>query len=244
MTIMITILWIILWGVGILVGLFLFTWLCGFLFSFDFVPLGVKHIFVKIFFPIVCFLLGVDLVVHGKENIPRYKGKRGYAIIANHQSMFDILVIGSVFRDPVAFVAKKEISKWPFIGIWTKTLGSSFIDRDNLRQSYEAVMVKGATNIKNGLAMTVFPAGTRSKKNEVQDFKPGSLRIATSNKAPIVPVTIIDGFKAAKAGFFHRVKVHVHVHPMLEYADYEGLSSFAVAKKVQAIVEEPIKALK
>ncbi|MGL5042504.1 MAG: lysophospholipid acyltransferase family protein [Culicoidibacterales bacterium] len=228
---------------GIAVIIFLFCWILAFAFAGPKVPLALKHILVKTMFPVVNYLLGVDIIVHGKENIPNFKGKKGYAIVANHQSMFDILIIGATFPDPVAFVAKKEISKWPFIGIWTKTLGSAFIDRNNLRQSYEAVMVTGANNIKNGLAMTIFPAGTRSRKNEVQDFKPGSFRIATSNQAPILPITLVDGFKAVDASFFKRVKVHVYVHPMMEYSDYEGLSAFAVAKKAQLIVTAPMLTL-
>lgn len=220
---------------------FLLLWLCGYLFAPKFVPLTLKHIYVKWLFPVFCFFTGNDIIIHGKENRLRTRSKTGYAVISNHQSMFDILVLGAVIRDPMGFVAKKEIQKWPFVGIWTKTIGSAFIDRDNLRQSYDAVMKKGVENIRNGMAMSIFPAGTREQQNKKQDFKPGSFKMATTVQAPILPVTLVNSFCAPKANFFKRNKIHVFIHPVIEYEAYKDLTTHALAKKVEEIVAKPFQ---
>lgn len=236
---------ILLWIVkiaGSLLAAFLIIWLYGYLVQAKFLPHWMRYWPVPILARLVSFVCGVDIEIHGKENLPHYKSKKGYAIVANHQSMFDIIILAVVSKDPIAFIAKKEIEKIPFLGTWAKTIGCPYIDRKNLRQSYGAVMVEGSQNIEKGIAMAIFPAGTRSHNNEVLDFKAGSFKMATSIGAPILPVTIIDAFRSNDANIFKRVKVSVYIHPLIEKSDYETMSSFELAKSTQAEITKPITA--
>ncbi len=43
--------------------------------------------------------------------------------------------------------------------------------------------------------MVVFPEGTRSKGEQIGEFKAGSFKLATKSKVPIVPVTIDGSYK-------------------------------------------------
>lgn len=233
--------WIFILGfIGAIIGLVLLIWLCAYIFALNFIPTWLRHLPVRILAPLVCWVCGVDLEIIGKENLPETKGKRGYGVVANHSSMFDAIVIAAVIKDPIAFIAKKEISTWPFVGRWARTIGCPFIDRKNLRQSYSAVMVDGANNIKKGMAMMIFPAGTRSLSNKVFDFKPGSFKMATSVDAPILPISLIDVHKSAKSSFFKRITVKVYVHPWIESETYKEMSSFELAKSTQSLIEKPI----
>src|SRR5688500_7409280 len=46
-------------------------------------------------------------------------------IISNHLSYVDGVVLSSIF--PVVFVSKREVMKWPVIGLWTALCGTIFI---------------------------------------------------------------------------------------------------------------------
>jgi len=62
---------------------------------------------------------------------------RAVLFISNHVSWVDIVVIGSI--QPVAFVAKSEVRKWPLVGITAKIQRTVFVDRARRRQAADAV---------------------------------------------------------------------------------------------------------
>lgn len=199
-----------------------------------------KQNLAKAILRIATFFVGMRVEVEGAENVPMFGGEKGYAVIANHQSNLDILVLAGFIKDPLGFMAKIEIQKWPVIGVWAKAIGCTFIDRKNLRQSYGIVMGETREHIKEGLAMTVFPAGTRSKSNEVLPFKAGAFKVATASDAPILPVTLVDVYKASNASLFKPVRVKMIVHPLITADTYKEMKSFDLAQMVQDIVEEPL----
>jgi len=231
------------WFVKILVVcvmIVLVAWVYGLLVRPSFVPYVFRYFPLWLVAKFLCFIGGVDIELIERDNLPQTKGKRGYAIIANHQSNWDAIILVAVFRDPVSFIAKKELARIPVLGTWGKTLRCPFIDRKNLRQSYSALMVSGANNIKEGIAMIIFPTGTRSQNQDVGDFKAGSFKMATEIGAPILPVTLTDVYKVKKGNIFKRTKVKVHVHPWIEQSDYEQITSFELAKQTQNIIAEAL----
>ena len=230
------ILWVIAFIIAIPIVFVVFVWLASFIFQLTSITNGVKHRFVKVILRIACFVLGIDVEVIGKEHIPDYKGEKGLAIIANHQSNFDILVLGGYLKGPIGFMAKIEIASWPIIGRWARIIGCTFIDRKNLRQSYGVVMGQTRENIAKGMGMVVFPAGTRSKNNEVLPFKVGSFKVATASGAPILPVSLVDVYKAPKANIFKRLKVKMIVHPVITEDEYKEMKSFDLAKQVEETI--------
>ncbi|MGL4982227.1 MAG: lysophospholipid acyltransferase family protein [Treponemataceae bacterium] len=127
------------------------------------------------------------VTVEGEENIIQ---DRSVVFVANHQSFFDIACMLGYIRKPFAFVAKKEVKKIPLIPAWMELMHCVFIDRNNPRQSLQA-MSQAIGNVKNGYSLVIFPEGTRTKTGEVQEFKAGSFKLALKSKAPIIPVTIL-----------------------------------------------------
>lgn len=61
----------------------------------------------------------------------------GTIIISNHLGYLDGIVLASIF--PVVFVSKREVKKWPVIGLWAILCGTIFIDRQ--RQNQIGVLV-------------------------------------------------------------------------------------------------------
>lgn len=133
----------------------------------------------------------MNVTIKGKENIP----ERACCFIGNHTSILDIPLLMDSAGRAMGFIAKKEMLKTPVIGYWMQQYHCVPLDRENARSAIKVIQ-QGAENIKNGYSMCIFPEGTRSKDGKLQEFKKGSLKLATKAKAPIVPVAIDRAYRA------------------------------------------------
>ncbi|MFV0341756.1 MAG: lysophospholipid acyltransferase family protein [Anaerocolumna sp.] len=137
-------------------------------------------------FKMILFICGTKKTVIGKENIPK---DLAVLYVSNHRSYFDILLGYTTVPNLTGFVAKKEMSKLPFISIWMRFMNCLFLDRDNVREGLKTIL-KGVEHIHNGYSIFISPEGTRSQNEEMLPFKEGSLKMAEKSGCPIIPVTI------------------------------------------------------
>ena len=162
-------------------------------------------------------ITGTKVTVTGRENIPK---TGGMAFVSNHCGYFDIILMLAYSGRQFGFVAKKELIYLPFLNFWVYILGGLFIDRKNVRKAIRTIN-KGVQRIKSGHGMIIFPEGTRSKGRGLLPFHPGSLKIATSAEAPIVPVAIEGSYDIfEKNGRFAKAFVKL---TFLESIDTAGL---------------------
>lgn len=146
-------------------------------------------------------LAGAKVFVEGAEHVP-VSGP--VLFVCNHQGNFDIPLLLGYIPKPIAFIAKVEAKKIPFISSWMTMMGCVFMKRNNLRQSLEAIQ-EGSMVLKTGRSLVIFPEGTRSKSSRLGPFKPGSLKLALQAQVPIVPVTINGTYKLMeRQGFLIR----------------------------------------
>ncbi|MEN2465237.1 lysophospholipid acyltransferase family protein [Ornithinibacillus sp. JPR2-1] len=180
---------------------------------------------------------GTNVLLTGSEKIP--DGPVLY--VANHQGLFDILAFLGYLDKPVGFIAKKEINKLPIIRTWMGLLNCVFIDREDRRQSMKAIN-QGIENLKNGHSLVIFPEGTRSRGNKLNEFKPGSLRLATKAKVPIVPVTINGTYKMLEEGngLVQSSSITMTIHDSIFPEEYASLKNADLAKQLQNIVESAL----
>jgi 1-acyl-sn-glycerol-3-phosphate acyltransferase len=127
----------------------------------------------------------------------------------------------------------------PFIGTWMVQLNCLFMDRKNVRQSVKAIS-EGAQLLQNGTSLVIFPEGTRSKGDEMAEFKAGSFKLATKSGVPIIPVTINGSYKIMEQqGFWIKpANVHIEVHPPIYPQKQEAKD---LAKLSQHIIKEGVK---
>jgi 1-acyl-sn-glycerol-3-phosphate acyltransferase len=95
---------------------------------------------------------------------------RGRAVlfVSNHVSWVDIVVIGSI--QPVAFVAKSEVRKWPLIGVTADMQRTVFVDRARRHQTADAI-AGIVERLKSGTSVVLFAEGTSSDGNRVLPFR-------------------------------------------------------------------------
>lgn len=129
----------------------------------------------------------ITVNIEGKENIPK---EDGFVFISNHQGYADIIVILHMMEGrQVGFIAKESLAKVPYFGKWIKSIRGVFIKRGDAREALRSIQ-DGVKMVKDGFNLVIFPEGTRSQNAAMNEFKPGSFKLATKAKAPIVPVAI------------------------------------------------------
>jgi 1-acyl-sn-glycerol-3-phosphate acyltransferase len=138
--------------------------------------------------------------------------KEGPMILApNHVSYCDPFWVSIPFDRPLAYMTWEKITRWPLLGRLSKAYGAFPVkiekgDRAALRHSLE--------HLKRGGGLVIFPEGGRTHTGRLMPFKAGVIRLALEADAPIVPVTIIGGYRAfAPHHIFprpHKVRVIYH----------------------------------
>src|SRR5262249_19153294 len=111
----------------------------------------------------VCAILGVRLHEMGRR-MPEHP----LLIVANHCSWLDICVISAI--EPVVFVAKQEVARWPVIGILAKLQRTVFVDRAR-RHKTPDVNAAIARRLAEGEPVVLFGEGTSSDGNRVLAFR-------------------------------------------------------------------------
>ncbi|MDF2594379.1 MAG: 1-acyl-sn-glycerol-3-phosphate acyltransferase [Clostridia bacterium] len=180
----------------------------------------------------------VTVEVQGMENLPK-KGPVLY--VANHKSIFDIVVLVSLINDPCIYIGKKEVAKMPIVGKWFDALGCIYIDREDIRQSLTAI-ISGINELKDGQSVVIFPEGTRTSSKEIKDFKEGSFKLATKTKVPIVPIALQDTYKIfeEKKGV-KKAKVYVNIGEVIYQEQLGQEEKKKLPQYVQSIIETLLK---
>jgi 1-acyl-sn-glycerol-3-phosphate acyltransferase len=94
-------------------------------------------------------------------------GARPTLYVANHTSYLDIEILGGVIEG--AFVAKSEVSRWPFVGWLAKLQRTVFVDRrvHTTHRQRDAVVDR----LKERGNLILFPEGTSADGTRVLPFK-------------------------------------------------------------------------
>ena len=138
------------------------------------------------FYHKICLrIFGIKIKTFGKVSI-----NSPILLISNHASYLDIIILGSLFK--TSFIAKKEISKWPLLGILAKLQNTIFIDRRvSSLKNQENQIIKHLNEKKN---LVIFPEGTSSDGNRVLPFKSSLFDIFKKNlnsKILVQTITIV-----------------------------------------------------
>ena len=115
------------------------------------------------------------------------------------------------------------------------------IDREDIKQSMQ-VIINVTKEVKAGRNYLIFAEGTRSKNgNHPQEFKGGSFKAAIKARCPIVPIALIDTYKAFDTGSADPLTVQVHFLEPLRYDEYKEMKSTEIAAEVRKRIEETIQ---
>lgn len=162
--------------------------------------------------------------------------KRTYVIVANHQSLADIVVIYQIRRQ-FKWVAKESLFRIPFLG-WCLGLCKHISLRRRDRGSIKDVYRQAIDYLRSGMSVLFFPEGTRSETDEMNPFQGGAFKLAIAEKVPVLPIAIRGSRNAIpKGGWVMSSKVFCELMVLepvetahLQHNDYPGLSDAVRAR--------------
>jgi 1-acyl-sn-glycerol-3-phosphate acyltransferase len=148
-------------------------------------------------------ILGTTYSFEGRERLPK---NAPLIIVANHQSLYDIVAIIWFMRKcHPKFVSKKELGKGiPSVSYNLRHGGSVLIDRKDPKQAIPVIKGMSEYIEKHSRSAVIFPEGTRSKTGHPKEFAQSGLKILCkyAPSAYVVPLTINNSWKMVKYGFF------------------------------------------
>lgn len=177
----------------------------------------------------------------------------GTVLVANHRSYTDIAAIMASVS--CAFLAKREVTRWPLLGAAARMGGTVFVARHNAQSRSEALR-RLAALLERGHSVVVFPEGTSTRGPTVLPFRPGVFRLAAREGFTVVPVAIDYRYSADAwvgddtfVGHFVRrfgkptTPVSVHFGPPCTHRRGEPLRRFAqewIAGQLAARAARPV----
>ncbi len=175
---------------------------------------------------------------------PAVEPRTGYAIIANHQSLLDIAMIGGyLYSNFPKYVAKAELGKWiPSISLNLKHGGNALIDRTDRLQSVRAITQMAKTAQERDVSVVIFPEGTRSKDGSLGDFKRagGEALLRAAERLPVVPAAIDGSWRVSKfLPFPFGARVRIRFGAPLSREDGDAAAQLEASRAfIEATLEE------
>lgn len=143
-------------------------------------------------------LVGTKITIENPEQAPL---ERPWLIVSNHQSLFDVSVLHTIFaaKRP-KFIAKKELGKGiPGVSICLREEGAALIDRSDARQALKEIASLGKRMHQDNFGVIIFPEGTRARRGAMKAFKSRGIAALLKHcpNAIIIPVALDGSWKLA-----------------------------------------------
>lgn len=114
--------------------------------------------------------------------------------VMNHISWFDIPVLAS--QQPLHFLSKAEVKRWPLIGWFTQRAGTLFIQR-GAAGAAEKSLNEITQCLKSGGSVVVFPEGTTTDGSGLRNFHGRLLQAAINAQVKVQPVALRYPYKGS-----------------------------------------------
>ncbi|MCD4847566.1 MAG: 1-acyl-sn-glycerol-3-phosphate acyltransferase [Candidatus Aegiribacteria sp.] len=174
--------------------------------------------------------------VNGTERVPR---KGGVIIACNHISEMDPPVLGFAIPRPIAFMAKNELFRNRFGDFIFKKLNTIPVNRSGVDTN---AIRSTVDQLRNGIAVVIFPEGTRSRDGRLLPGKAGISLIASASRAPILPAFIWGTDHPGKAMTRTGSPFSIHFGKLISsrriMAIRKKYGAKAVAEKVMSAIAE------
>jgi 1-acyl-sn-glycerol-3-phosphate acyltransferase len=122
--------------------------------------------------------------ITGLENVP---ADGPIVMVSNHLSMADQYFLAYHLKRRLVFMAKEELFRFRPLRLLVEGFGAFPVKRGGLDRT---AMVEAHRVLDNGLALAMFPEGSRSHDGKLKEAFPGVAIIAAHKRAPILPVAI------------------------------------------------------
>lgn len=172
--------------------------------------------------------------VRGSDNIP---AAGALIVVANHLSLADPPVLSASIKRRIVYMAKDESFRHPIQGPLVRGFRAfpvrrGQLDRKALRLAQQA--------LGEGMALGMFPEGTRSRTAQLQAGHPGTALIALRSGAPLLPVGLTGTEKVLGPRLLYaRVRIVVNIGKPFSLPRVDGrLTKAELAKATDVIMAQ------
>jgi 1-acyl-sn-glycerol-3-phosphate acyltransferase len=131
-------------------------------------------------------LAGVKVKTVGLENLDP---KQTYIFMSNHVSNIDPPLLMPIIPGRTSVMARHELFNYPILGRAMRIASLVPVNRGNRDAGIAAVRAAEQV-VKQGVHMTIYVEGHRSRDGKLLPFKKGPFYLAEQCQVPVVPVTI------------------------------------------------------
>lgn len=135
------------------------------------------------------FVLALVRLIAGVrlQHVERVPESGGILVVANHMHNADPVLLNAAYPRPLHFMAKKEVFTNPILRFFLRAGGAFPVDRG---KSDRAAVRRAQATLAAGVALGMFPEGTRSAARSLQKAHSGAGMMALLNGVPVQPVAI------------------------------------------------------
>jgi 1-acyl-sn-glycerol-3-phosphate acyltransferase len=127
---------------------------------------------------------GLDLRVHGIENIP----EQPVVFLSKHQSAWETMALRAILPINQIWVLKRELMWIPVFGWALAPFKPIAIDRKAGRKSVKKLLDEGKRRLESGWSIVIFPEGTRVAPGERKPYGIGGALLAERSGRPVLPI--------------------------------------------------------
>ncbi len=157
---------------------------------------GAIHLGTRLWGRVILWFSGIKVHLTGTEHLAEQTSP--VLIVANHQSMLDILALAGYMPIRFAWIAKDSLFKVPLLGAAMHRAGYVPVERANRENAHKSMAI--ASEKLQTQSIAIFPEGTRSRTGHVARFKRGASFLAVQSGVPILPVTITGSWQKLPPG--------------------------------------------
>ena len=143
--------------------------------------------------------LNIEVAASGVENVPR---RGAFVYCSNHQSLVDILVLGSVLPGDYKWAAKRSLMKIPFLGWHLRLAGHVPVDRGAGSRAAADAIARFRRSSRAASRCWSSRKERAARTASCRDFKIGGFLAAARQGVPVVPIAIEGTHRLMRKGAF------------------------------------------
>lgn len=182
-------------------------------------------------------ILGLKREVHNWDTLNE---SRPCIVVANHQSNWDLFIVGGIVPDRTVSLGKKSLKLLPIFGQLYWLAGNVLIDRGNPKKAKEAMETTKDALTKKNTTIWIFPEGTRNQGKNLLPFKKGAFVTAINAGVPIVPVCCSSYLEHFSLGNLNNGTAKIKVLPAVST---EGLQQKDAAQLMHSVEADMLKTI-
>ena len=164
-------------------------------------------------------------------------------IVVNHQSNFDLFILGSVVPRRTVTIGKTSLRWIPIFGQIYWLAGNILIERGNAAKAKAAMLKTTDTLQRKDTSIWVFVEGTRNLGKGLLPFKKGAFQMAIAAGVPIVPICCSNYKRTMRLNRWHSGPLRIRALPPLSTAGMTLDDMPELMERCRAQMVECIEAL-